>query len=154
MMADSPGSSEFLLAMRGIYKKYPGVQALDNVDFEVAPGEIHALLGENGVGKSTLLKILSGAQRPDSGTVSFAGKPLALSHPHDAQLLGIVTIYQEFTLAPNMTIAENVLIGREPGSGYFVNWKKMAAETRVITQRLGLDLNPMSLVRDLSVAEQ
>jgi len=146
--------TEPLLLVTKVSKGFPGVQALEDVDFEVAPGEIHALLGENGAGKSTLLKILSGAQRPDSGTVSFAGKPLALSHPHDAQLLGIVTIYQEFTLAPNMTIAENVFIGREPGSGYFVNWKKMAAETRVITQRLGLDLNPMSLVRDLSVAEQ
>ena len=146
--------TEPLLRVTKVSKGFPGVQALEDVDFEVAPGEIHALLGENGAGKSTLLKILSGAQRPDSGTVTFAGKPLALSHPHDAQLLGIVTIYQEFTLAPNMTIAENVLIGREPGSGYFVNWKKMAAETRVITQRLGLDLNPMSLVRDLSVAEQ
>src|SRR5215204_4586684 len=154
MMADSPGSSEFLLAMRGIYKKYPGVQALDNVDFEVAPGEIHALLGENGAGKSTLLKILSGAQEPDSGSVFLAGKKISLGSPHDAQKLGIVTIYQEFTLAPNMTIAENVFIGREPGPRPFVSWRKMVAETRSITRRLGLEVRPMTLVRDLSVAEQ
>ena len=146
--------TEPLLRVTKISKGFPGVQALEDVDLEVAPGEIHALLGENGAGKSTLLKILSGAQSPDAGAISFAGKLLALSHPHDAQLLGIVTIYQEFTLAPNMTIAENVFIGREPGRGFFVNWKEMAAETRLITQRIGLDLNPMSRVSDLSVAEQ
>ena len=146
--------TEPLLRVTKISKGFPGVQALEDVDLEVAPGEVHALLGENGAGKSTLLKILSGAQRPDAGAISFAGKLLALSHPNDAQLLGIVTIYQEFTLAPNMTIAENVFIGREPGPGFFVNWKEMAAETRLITQRIGLDLNPMSRVSDLSVAEQ
>ena len=140
--------------MRGISKRFPGVLALDNVDFEVGPGEIHALLGENGAGKSTLLKILSGAQRPDSGEIVFAGEEVRAASPHDAQKLGIVTIYQEFTLAPNMSIAENVFIGREPGSKLFVNWRKMASETRAITERIGLDINPMTLVRNLSVAEQ
>jgi inositol transport system ATP-binding protein len=143
-----------LLRMTGISKRFPGVLALDNVDFEVGPGEIHALLGENGAGKSTLLKILSGAQRPDSGDIVFAGEEIRAASPHDAQKLGIVTIYQEFTLAPNMSIAENVFIGREPGSKLFVNWRWMASETRAITKRIGLDLNPMTLVRDLSVAEQ
>jgi ABC-type sugar transport system ATPase subunit len=79
---------------------------------------------------------------------------VTISTPHDAQRLGIVTIYQEFTLAPNMTIAENVFIGREPGNGVFVNWRKMIADTRTITQRLGLELKPMAVVRDLNVAEQ
>ncbi|MBV9702107.1 MAG: sugar ABC transporter ATP-binding protein, partial [Methylobacteriaceae bacterium] len=146
--------TEPLLRMSGIGKRFPGVQALDDVNFEVAPGEIHALLGENGAGKSTLLKILSGAQQPDAGTVTFAGNPVTLSTPHDAQQLGIVTIYQEFTLAPNMTIAENVFIGREPGRGPFVDWRRMAADTHAITRRLGLELRPMALVRGLSVAEQ
>ena len=146
--------TEPLLRMTGISKRFPGVQALDNVDFEVAPGEIHALLGENGAGKSTLLKILSGAQKPDAGTIAFAGEEIALASPHDAQKLGIVTIYQEFTLAPNMTIAENVFIGREPGPRPFINWRRMAADTRAITERLGLEVRPMALVRDLSVAEQ
>ncbi|MBV8564510.1 MAG: sugar ABC transporter ATP-binding protein [Methylobacteriaceae bacterium] len=146
--------TEPLLRMSGIGKRFPGVQALDDVNFEVAPGEIHALLGENGAGKSTLLKILSGAQQPDAGAITFAGKPVTLSTPHDAQQLGIVTIYQEFTLAPNMTIAENVFIGREPGRWPFVDWRKMAADTRAITRRLGLELRPMALVRGLSVAEQ
>ncbi len=143
-----------LLRVSKISKSFPGVHALIDVDLEVAKGEIHALLGENGAGKSTLLKILSGAQPPDSGEMEFAGQPLVLANPHDAQRLGIVTIYQEFTLAPNMTVAENVFIGREPGSGVFVNWKEMASRTRSIIKSIGLDIDPMTLVHDLSVAEQ
>jgi inositol transport system ATP-binding protein len=146
--------TEPLLRMTGIGKRFPGVQALDDVGLEVAAGEIHALLGENGAGKSSLLKILSGAQQPDSGTIEFAGQTVALATPTQAQRLGIVTIYQEFTLAPNMSVAENVFIGREPGRPPFVNWRRMAAETRAITDRLGLDVRPTTLVRDLSVAEQ
>jgi ABC-type sugar transport system ATPase subunit len=140
--------------MSGISKSFPGVRALDDVSFEVMPGEVHALLGENGAGKSTLLKILSGAQKPDSGTIEFSGATISPANPHAAQQLGIVTIYQEFTLAPNMTIAENIFVGREPGPRIFVNWRKMANETRALTQRLGLGLKPMTMVRDLNVAEQ
>jgi inositol transport system ATP-binding protein len=146
--------TEPLLRMALIGKRFPGVQALADVGLEVLPGEVHALLGENGAGKSTLLKILSGAQQPDSGTIEFGGQEVTMTSPHDAQRLGIVTIYQEFTLAPNMTIAENVFIGREPGRGVFVSWRKMAEETRAITKRLGLQVKPMSIVRDLNVAEQ
>src|SRR5579863_2860631 len=142
------------LRMSGISKSFPGVSALQDVTLEVAPGEVLALLGENGAGKSTLLKILSGAQQPDEGAISIEGQQVILPSPHAAQRLGIATIYQEFTLAPNMTIAENVFIGREPGAGPFVNWLKMGANTRAITDRLGLGLKPFSLVRDLSVAEQ
>lgn len=145
---------EPLLRMRLIRKRFPGVQALDDAGLEMLPGEIHALLGENGAGKSTLIKILSGAQQPDSGTIEFGGQTVVMVSPHDAQRRGIATIYQEFTLAPNMTIAENVFIGREPGVGFFVDWRKMAAETRAITKRLGLELQPMAIVRGLSVAEQ
>jgi len=137
-----------------IRKRFPGVQALDNARLEMLPGEIHALLGENGAGKSTLIKILSGAQQPDSGTIEFRGQTVVMVSPHDAQRRGIATIYQEFTLAPNMTIAENVFIGREPGVSFFVDWQKMASETRAITKRLGLELQPMAIVRGLSVAEQ
>jgi inositol transport system ATP-binding protein len=143
-----------LLRMGGITKRFPGVLALDGVDFQVAPGEVHAFLGENGAGKSTLLKILSGAHAPDSGTIEFNGEPVSFLSPHDAQRKGIVTIYQEFTLAPNLTIAENVFVGREPGPGIFVNWRALAAATSEITRRIGLDKGPMSLVSDLSVAEQ
>jgi inositol transport system ATP-binding protein len=151
-MAESMDTA--FLRMAGIGKTFPGVMALQDVSLDVAPGEVLALLGENGAGKSTLLKILSGAQQPDQGTISLEGKDVVFPTPHDAQRLGIATIYQEFTLAPNMTIAENVFIGREPGMKPFVNWRKMAAETKGITSRLGLTLDPMALVRDLSVAEQ
>jgi len=151
-MAESMDNA--FLRMAGISKSFPGVVALQDVSLDVAPGEILALLGENGAGKSTLLKILSGAQQQDQGTISLEGRDVAFATPHAAQRLGIATIYQEFTLAPNMTIAENVFIGREPGPRLFVSWRRMAAETRAITSRLGLDLDPFALVRDLSVAEQ
>ena len=143
-----------LLRMAGITKRFPGALALDNVDIEVASGGIHALLGENGAGKSTLLKILSGAQSPDAGSISFAGQPVKFSAPHDAHKLGIVTIYQEFTLAPNMTIAENVFLGREHGPRPFISRSKMATATGEITRQLGLELKPTAIVRDLAIAEQ
>jgi ABC-type sugar transport system ATPase subunit len=143
-----------MLKMIGISKRFPGVRALEDVHLEVGEGEIHALLGENGAGKSTLLKILSGAQAADAGAIELYGKPAAFASPHDAQIAGVVTIHQEFTLAPDMSIAENVFIGREPGSRIFVSWKKLAARTREITDKIGLRRDPMTLVRDLSVAEQ
>src|SRR5258708_3487731 len=143
-----------ILKMTGVSKRFPGVLALENVHLEVGPSEIHALLGENGAGKSTLLKILSGAQSADAGRIELFGEPVSFASPHDAQRAGIVTIYQEFTLAPDMSIAENVFIGREPGSRMFVSWRKLAAETRAIISKIGLNRDPMTLVRDLSVAEQ
>src|SRR5277367_5392720 len=143
-----------VLKMTGVSKRFPGVLALENVHLEVGPSEIHALLGENGAGKSTLLKVLSGAQSADAGEIELFGKPVAFATPHDAQRAGIVTIYQEFTLAPDMTVAENVFIGREPGSRLFVSWRRMAQETKAIAERIGLKRDPMTQVRDLSVAEQ
>src|ERR1700728_2736901 len=150
----SAGLDDPILLMRGVSKRFPGVLALEDVHLEVGEAEIHALLGENGAGKSTLLKILSGAQSADSGEIELFGEPVAFATPHDAQRAGIVTIYQEFTLAPDMTIAENVFIGREPGSRLFVSWRRLAAETRAITHKSGLRGEPMTLFRDLSVAEQ
>ena len=143
-----------ILKMTGVSKRFPGVLALENVHLEVGPSEIHALLGENGAGKSTLLKVLSGAQSADAGEIELFGKPVVFATPHDAQRAGIVTIYQEFTLAPDMTIAENVFIGREPGSRLFVSWRRLAEETKAIAERIGLKRDPMTQVRDLSVAEQ
>jgi inositol transport system ATP-binding protein len=150
-----PGSgAPPLLRMTGIKKSFPGVLAVDGVDFAVGTGEIHALLGENGAGKSTLLKILAGAQPPDEGRIELSGETIALESPFDAQARGIVTIYQEFNLIPTLTVAENVFIGREPLRYGLVDWARMRRETRGITERVGLDLNPDRLVADLSVAEQ
>jgi inositol transport system ATP-binding protein len=143
-----------ILKMTGVSKRFPGVRALEDVHLEVGQAEIHALLGENGAGKSTLLKILSGAHAADEGAIELFGEPVAFATPHDAQRAGVVTIYQEFTLAPDMTIAENVFIGREPGSRIFISWRRLAEETRAITDKIGLKRDPMTLVRDLSVAEQ
>lgn len=152
MNAMAPSSS--LLQMAGISKSFPGVRALDSVNLEVGAAEIHAFLGENGAGKSTLLKILSGAQKPDHGTIEFNGKAVHFASPLDAQKAGIVTIYQEFTLAPDMTIAENVFIGREPGSRLFISRSTLESQTSALSERIGLDRSPNALVRDLSVAEQ
>ncbi len=140
--------------MVGISKSFPGVRALDSVNLDVGAAEIHAFLGENGAGKSTLLKILSGAQKPDQGTIEFDGKPVHFVSPLEAQKAGIVTIYQEFTLAPDMTIAENVFIGREPGSRLFISRSALESQTRALSERIGLDRSPNAFVRDLSVAEQ
>ena len=154
-LSSAPADSDRpILRMVGISKRFPGVLALENAHLDVGPSEIHALLGENGAGKSTLLKILSGAQSADSGKIELYGEPVAFASPHDAQRAGIVTIYQEFTLAPDMTIAENVFIGREPGSRLFVSWRRLAEDTRAITDKIGLKRDPMTHVRDLSVAEQ
>ncbi len=146
--------TEPLLRMTAIGKSFPGVQALDEVGLEVGPGEVHALLGENGAGKSTLLKILAGAQQPDAGRIAFAGRTIELVNPIDAQRQGIVTIYQEFTLLPHLSVAENVFIGREPTRGGFVAWRELARRARELIGEVGLDVNPMRQVSDLSVAEQ
>ena len=142
------------LRVTGIAKLYPGVQALDDVSFDLDAGEIHGLLGENGAGKSTLLKILSGAERPDAGRIEVAGEQRILATPQDAQALGIATIYQELNLLPNLTVAENVFIGREPGGRAFLSWRRLIEQTQEVTARIGLAIDPLALVRDLSVAEQ
>lgn len=148
------GQTPPLLRMRGISKSFPGVRALDSVDFEVSAAEIHAFLGENGAGKSTLLKILSGAQPPDEGSIEFDGRSVRFASPQEAQAAGIVTIYQEFTLAPDMTVAENVFIGREPGGRVFISYRDLEEQTAALCRRIGLERSPRALVRDLSVAEQ
>jgi inositol transport system ATP-binding protein len=147
-------AGESLLRLDGIGKRFPGVVALDGVSLDIRAGEVHGLLGENGAGKSTLLKIVSGAQRPDSGSIFWQGEPVVLATPHQAQMRGIVTIYQEFNLVPDLSIAENVFIGREPVRGGLIDWPKLRRDTASVTNRIGLDLDPMLPVRFLSVAEQ
>jgi inositol transport system ATP-binding protein len=144
-----------LLSVSGLSKRFQGVQALDGVSLEVAPGEVHGLLGENGAGKSTLLKIVSGAQPPDAGTLALDGAEIALATPLAAQAQGIVTIYQEFNLVPTLTVAENILIGREPKRfGVFVDWPKMQRIAQEQLRRIGLEVDPWTPVAALSVAEQ
>jgi ABC-type sugar transport system ATPase subunit len=143
-----------LLRMDGISKHFPGVQALQQVSLEVWPGECLGLVGENGAGKSTLMKILSGVYAPDEGQLFLNGQAITLHTPRQAQDLGISIIYQEFNLMPNLTVAENIFVGREPNSGGFVRWQEMRRETLALLDRLGVHLRPDVTVRDLSVAEQ
>ena len=118
-----------LLSVRGIFKAFPGVQALEGVDLDLHEGEIHAIVGENGAGKSTLIKILTGVEHPDAGVITYAGHEVEVRSPQHAQAMGISTVYQEVNLCPNLTVAENLLIGRAPMKwrGRIVDWKTMNA---------------------------
>jgi inositol transport system ATP-binding protein len=146
--------SDFLLSAKEVSKGFPGVVALDKVSLCMKRGEVHALLGENGAGKSTLLKILSGAYHQDAGTIEFDGQVLCHQPPFERQRLGIVTVYQEFNLMPNMSIAENVFVGREPGKAKFVNWAAMRKAAGEAIAKLDLHIDPRTPVNTLSVAEQ
>ncbi|QKC95811.1 sugar ABC transporter ATP-binding protein [Mesorhizobium sp. NZP2298] len=144
-----------LLAVEGVTKHFAGVTALSDVSLDIRAGEILGLLGENGAGKSTLLKILSGVMPPSSGRITFDGADYAPSSPQDAKRLGIVTIYQELSLIPTLTVAENIFIGRAPvGPLGLVSWRKMEDDSRAIIARVGLSIDPMTPVSALSVAEQ
>ena len=125
--------SGVVLTMKNIYKTFPGVKALQNVDFTLRKGEIHALMGENGAGKSTLIKVLTGVEEFETGEIRIDGKDGAIINrsPQEAQTNGISTVYQEVNLCPNLSVAENLYIGREPRKGAFIDWgtmKKNAAE--------------------------
>ena len=142
--------------MRGISKAFPGVKALDDVSFACHAGEVHALVGENGAGKSTLMKILSGAYQPDSGTLVIGGQPVRFAHPIEALRAGISVIYQEFSLLPNRTVAENIFLGREPTRHGLLDKRRMQRETRQVLDLFGSvhRIAADSLVGDLAVAEQ
>ncbi len=144
-----------LLEVVDVSKQFAGVLALDNVSLDVRPGEIHGLLGENGAGKSTLLKILSGAHPPSSGHITFGSTPYKPLDPNDAKHHGIVTIYQELSLIPTLTVAENIFVGRAPtGALGLIDWRRMREEARRIIARVGLSIDPLTPVSALSVAEQ
>jgi ribose transport system ATP-binding protein len=151
---------EMILRMEGISKSFPGVQALDDVDFEVAVGEVVALVGENGAGKSTLMKILCGAYRKDAGRIFLQDQEIEIESPHHAQQLGIAIIYQEFNLTPNQSAAANIFIAREPrqgGLGRFLNFvdrQRMEREAQGHLDRVGAHVPASELIRDLSVAQQ
>jgi galactofuranose transport system ATP-binding protein len=134
-------TTEQIVLMKGIHKSFPGVQALENVDFNLQKGEIHALVGENGAGKSTLIKVLTGVERPDKGVIMLDGKEVTIRSPQHAQGLGISTVYQEINLCPQLTIAENILIGREPMKLGSVDWKAMNAAANQILQNLDINID-------------
>ena len=143
-----------VLEMRGICKTFPGVRALEDVDFTLCEGEIHALMGENGAGKSTLIKVLTGVYPKDSGQIHLKGseKPVAIKSPQDAQKLGISTVYQEITLCPNLSVAENLYIGRT--KGIFQSWKKMNVDAAKLLKSLDIPAEPAQQLASCSIAIQ
>ncbi|WP_279581634.1 ATP-binding cassette domain-containing protein [Fodinicola feengrottensis] len=148
-------SPSVLLEIAGVQKRYGGVHALRGVDFSVRAGEVHALVGENGAGKSTLIKIVSGAESPDTGQVSLDGKPLSLGSTSAALDAGIATVYQEPQLFGELTVAENVFIGRELRRFGRVDWPKQRTQVASLLRRLGLDPRLADVrVADVPVAEQ
>ena len=143
------------LEFRGIGKSYPGVRALDNVNFKVEGGKVLALLGENGAGKSTLLKILSGDQQPTDGEILVDGKPVVFNSPHDAHAAGISVIYQERQLMPSMSVMENVYAGALPRNKLgLVDRKKLYDDTKELMEVFGLEIDPAEIVGKLSIANQ
>ncbi len=149
---DQPGSH--IVIMKGIFKNFPGVQALEDVDFTLMKGEIHALVGENGAGKSTLIKVLTGVERQDKGTITLDGKEVSIRSPQHAQSMGISTVYQEINLCPQLTIAENILIGHQPMKFGRVDWKAMNAHARQVLHGLAIDLDVTQPLGSYSVAIQ
>ena len=144
-----------LLRVSGASKSFPGVRALDDVHLDLRHGEVHAVVGENGAGKSTLMKLLSGIDRPDAGEFFLDGEPYTPSSPRHAQELGISIIHQELNLMPDLTVAQNIYIGREPRvAGVFLSDRALNRRTRELLGRLGLPLEPADLVGDLTVARQ
>jgi galactofuranose transport system ATP-binding protein len=149
-MADT----QTIVAMKGIAKSFPGVVALEDVDFSLRKGEIHALMGENGAGKSTLIKILTGVEHPDRGSIELEGKPVQVRSPQHSQELGISTVYQEINLCTNISVAENIMLGREPRRFAGINWKKMNEQASQAIKRLGIDVDVTQPLGNYSVAIQ
>jgi ABC-type sugar transport system ATPase subunit len=135
-----------LLSASGLTKRYPGVLALDDVSIEIRGGEVHVVAGENGAGKSTLMHTLAGATTPDAGTLSVDGAEVRFRSPRDAQALGIRMIHQELNLVPDMTVAENVLLGSEPARAGIVDRRRLVTRTRTVLDRLGQRSLPTDMV--------
>jgi rhamnose transport system ATP-binding protein len=155
--AASASVAEPVLALRGVNKSFPGVRALSDVSFDVHAGEVHALLGENGAGKSTLIKIISGVYPPDSGEILVDGKPVQFLSPREAQTQGIATIYQEFSLYPELTVAENIFAGHMPRRfrGLALDWRRAAKEAAAVLESLDAgDLDVNARVGTLSVGNR
>jgi len=144
-----------ILEMTGVSKSFPGVQALDKVDFSLRKGEIHCLVGENGAGKSTLIKVLTGVEFPDEGKIVLDGEEIHTRSPQHAQTLGISTVYQEVNLCPNLSVAENILIGREPRRLGRIDWKQMNAQASDVLKRfLDVEVDVTEPLNSYTVAIQ
>jgi ribose transport system ATP-binding protein len=147
--------SDVLLEARGISKSFPGVKALDDVSIAVARGKLHALLGENGAGKSTLMNILAGVFPPDEGEILLAGQQLSFRNPRDAQEAGIAIIFQELNLVPDLSVAENIFLGREPLTSLgLIDYRKMHRDSQALLTQLELDVDPRTPVARLRVGGQ
>ena len=144
-----------VLRMAGIFKRFPGVIALDSVDLEVGAGEVVALIGENGAGKSTLMKVLGGVHQPDAGIIEVSGEPVTIRSVNDADRLGIGFVHQELNVLDNLDVAGNIFLGREPRRmGFLVDRARVAAESQPFLDMLGLELAPGSMLSDLSLGQQ
>ncbi|MBK8796536.1 MAG: sugar ABC transporter ATP-binding protein [Anaerolineales bacterium] len=151
----APDDGDVVLRAEQITKVFPGTMALDHVDFNVYRSTVNALIGENGAGKSTLMKIVAGVERPTSGRLLLDGKPIQLRSPLHAEQFGIGIIYQEMNLCPNLSVAENIFLGREVApTGLVVDQKTQRARTRVLMQRLEHDIDPNALVSELRIGQQ
>ncbi|WP_035700968.1 sugar ABC transporter ATP-binding protein, partial [Glycomyces tenuis] len=144
-----------VLAMRGIDKSFLGVPVLRSVDLVIEPGEVHAVVGENGAGKSTLMKILAGVHTADAGTIELGGRAVSFTHPLQAQHAGVATVFQEFNLLPELSVAENIHLGREPRRRGLIDRRAMAERTAALLSDLGVDdLAPAAKAKTLSVPRQ
>ena len=145
-----------MLSLKNVTKRFPGVLALDNVSIEVRPNEIVGLIGENGAGKSTLMKLLTGAYRQDTGEIELGGKPLVIRNPRDATSKGIAMVYQEQSILPNLTVAENLFLGREEEFVTFgrVNWTKLKRAAKKELATVHLDVDPLTLCEDISFGQR
>jgi len=140
--------------LRGISKSFGGISALKNVTLKALPGEIHALMGENGAGKSTLMKILSGAYQKDNGQIFIDGKEATIRNTQDSKSLGIGIIYQEFSLVPELSVAENVFLNHLNKKGQWIPWRKIKQDAAALIESVGFQINPSEKVGNLSIAQQ
>ena len=154
MKEDTDLDQNYLLVMEHIDKQFPGVVALKDVHFNLKSGEIHALLGENGAGKSTLIKVLTGVEHMDGGSVTLEGQSISIRTPLEAQKHGISTVYQEVNLCPDLTVAENIFVGREPRKLGMIDWKTINRKSKELLKRFDLDIDVTARLDHYSVAVQ
>ena len=147
-------AAQKVLEMKNITKTFPGVKALDKVNFSLKKGEVHALLGENGAGKSTLMKVLNGIHQRDEGEIILRGEAVEFKNTKEAQNAGLAIIHQELELIPHLNVAENIFLGREEKKGVFINYKKLYQQTEEVLDMLGVNIDPKAKINDLNIGSQ